>query len=210
VELPAGATIICEGDIAANIFAISSGIARIFKLLPDGRRQIIGFLYAGDFLGANCHDHYGFGAEAATAVSLLAFRRHDLEQLIEKSPEIRHMFLSDASSELAAVQDHMLLLGQKLACERVASFLLMLARRRGARAAGSANKLQIPLIGVDVADYLGLTQETVSRCLCTFRREGIIRTHHCRHEVEIVSRKKIENLSCGNSRLSNCDGSSLL
>jgi CRP/FNR family transcriptional regulator len=200
VEFPADGTIIFEGDVAADIFVVSSGIARIFKLLPDGRRQIIGFFYAGDFLGANCHDHYGFGAEAATAISLLAFRRRDLEQLIEKFPEIRHLFLSDASSELAAAQDHMLLLGQKLARERVASFLLMLARRRGARAVGSANNLRIPLSGVDVADYLGLTQETVSRCLCAFRREGIIRTRDSRHEIEIVSREKVENLSGGSSR----------
>lgn len=200
VELPADGTIVWEGDIAADIFAVSSGVARTFKLLPDGRRQIIGFLYAGDFLCVNCNDHCGFGAEAATAISLLAFRRRDLEQLIEKSPEIRHMFFSDASSELAAAQDRMLLLGRKLANERVASFLLMQARRQGARAADSANKLQIPLSGVDVADYLGLTQETVSRCLCTFRREGIIRAYHSRREVEIVSREKIENLSGGYSR----------
>lgn len=200
VELPANGTIVWEGDIAADIFAVSSGVARTFKLLPDGRRQIIGFLYAGDFLCVNCNDHCGFGAEAATAISLLAFRRRDLEQLIEKSPEIRHMFLSDASSELAAAQDRMLLLGRKLANERVASFLLMLARRQGARAADSANKFQIPLSGVDVADYLGLTQETVSRCLCTFQREGIIRAYHSRHEIEVASREKLENLSGGYSR----------
>jgi CRP/FNR family transcriptional regulator len=200
VELPADGTIIFEGDFAADIFAISTGIARVFKLLPDGRRQITGFLYAGDFLGVNFNDHYGFWAEAATAISLLAFRRRDLEQLIEKSPEIRHMFLSDAFSELAAVQDRMLLLGRKLANERVASFLLMLARRQGARAAESANKLQIPLSGVDVADYLGLTSETVSRVLSRFRHQGIIRAYCSRREIEVVSWEKLENLSGGSSR----------
>ena len=200
VELPADGTIFFEGDSAADIFVISSGIARIFKLLPDGRRQIIRFLYAGDFLCVNSNDHCGFGAEAATAISLLAFRRRDLEQLIEKSPEIRHMFLSDAFSELAAAQDRMLLLGRKLAKERVASFLLMLARRQGARAGGSANKLQIPLSGTDVADYLGLTLETVSRTFSTFRREGIIHAYRSRREIDIVSREKLRNLSGESAR----------
>ena len=195
VELPADGTIIFEGDFAADLFVISSGIARIFKLLPDGRRQITRFLYAGDFLGVNFNDHYGFGAEAATAISLLAFRRRDLERLIEEAPEIRRMFLSDAFSELAAAQDHMLLLGHKSASERVASFLLMLARRQGARAGGSANKLQVPLSGADVADYLGLTRETVSRTLSAFRREGIIHAYHSRREIDIVSRGKLRNLS---------------
>jgi len=200
LELPADGTILFEGDFAADLFVISSGIARIFKLLPDGRRQIIRFLYAGDFLCVNCNDHCGFGAEAATAISLLAFRRRDLERLIEEAPEIRRMFLSDAFSELAAAQDHMLLLGRRSADERVASFLLMLARRQGARAGGSANKLQIPLSGTDVADYLGLTLETVSRTFSAFRREGIIRPYRSRREIDIVSREKLQNLSGGSSR----------
>ena len=200
VELPADGTILFEGDFAADLFVVSSGIARIFKLLPDGRRQIIRFLYAGDFLCVNCNDHCGFGAEAATAISLLAFRRRDLERLIEEAPEIRRMFLSDAFSELAAAQDHMLLLGRRSADERVASFLLMLARRQGARAGGSANKLQIPLSGTDVADYLGLTLETVSRTFSAFRREGIIHAYRSRREIDIVSREKLQNLSGGSSR----------
>ncbi|MCK5275313.1 MAG: helix-turn-helix domain-containing protein [Alphaproteobacteria bacterium] len=195
VEIPADGTIIFEGDSAADIFVISSGIARIFKLLPDGRRQITRFLYAGDFLGVNFNDHYGFGAEAATAISLLAFRRRGLEQLIEEVPEIRRMFLSNAFSELAAAQDHMLLLGQKSATERVASFLLMLARRQGARAVGSAKKLPIPVSGIDVADYLGLTLETVSRTLSKLRRKGIIRAYRSRREIKILSREKLQNLS---------------
>lgn len=200
VELPADGTIIFEGDFAADVFIVSTGIARLFKLLPDGRRQITRFLYAGDFLCVNSNDHCGFGAEAVTAISLLAFRRRELEQLIEEAPEIRRMFLSDAFSELATAQDHMLLLGRKSASERVASFLLMLARRQGTRAVGSANILRIPLRAIDVADYLGLTLETVSRTLSTFRREGVIRAHRSGREIEIVSRKKLKNLSGESSR----------
>jgi CRP/FNR family transcriptional regulator len=204
VEHPADGTIIFEGDYAADIFAVSSGVARIFKLLPDGRRQITGFLFAGDFLGVNFNDHYGFGAEATTAVSLLAFRRRDLEQLIGEVPEIRHMFLSDAFCELAAAQDRMLLLGRSTATERVASFLLVPARWQDARAAGSANKLRIPMSGVDIADYLGLSPETVSRIFSTFQREGIIHADRGRREIEIVSRKKLKNLTDGSSRQSCC------
>ena len=200
VELPADGTIIFEGDFAADLFVVSSGIVRIFKLLPDGRRQITRFFYPGDFLGVDFNDHYDFGAEAATAISLVAIRRRGLEQLIEEVPKMRRMFLSDAFSEQVVAQDRMLLLGRKLATERVTSFLLMEARRQGARAAGSANKLQIPLCRSDIADYLGLTLEAVSRSLGILRREGIIRVYRSRREIEVVSWGKLENLSGESSR----------
>jgi CRP/FNR family transcriptional regulator len=194
-ELPADSTICFEGDLAADIFVVSSGIVRVFKFLPDGRRQITRFLYAGDFLCVSADDRCGYGAEAATAVSLLSFRRSDLERAVEEAPEIRHMFLADTFSELAAAQDHMVLLGRKSASERVATFLLMLARRQATRAGGLARRLQIPLSASDVADYLGLTLETVSRTLSVFRRDGIINAYRSRREIDIVSREKLQDLS---------------
>lgn len=194
-ELPANSTICFEGDLAADIFVVSTGIVRIFKILPDGRRQITRFLYPGDFLCVGANDFCDYGAEAATDISLVAIRRRDLERLEEEAPEIRRMFLSDAFSELAAAQDHMVLLGRKSASERVASFLLILARRQATRAGDLASRLQIPLSASDVADYLGLTLETVSRTLSAFRRNGIISARGNRRQIDIVNREELQDLS---------------
>ena len=194
-ELAANSTICFEGDYADDIFVISDGIARLFKFLPDGRRQITRFFYPGDFLCVGENACCDYGAEAATPISLLAFRRSELERAVEEVPEIRHMFLSNAFNELAAAQDHMVLLGRKSASERVASFLLMLARRQASRAGGLASKLHIPLSASDVADYLGLTLETVSRTLSAFRRDGIINAYRSRRQIDIVSREELQRLS---------------
>jgi CRP/FNR family transcriptional regulator len=199
VSLPAGSTIIFEGDFAKEIFALSAGIARVLRLLADGRRQITGFLYAGDFLGVNSSETYAFGAEAATEVTLLAFRRRDVERLTEEMPEIGRMFLLDAFSELAAAQDRMLLLGRKSGTERIASFLLMLSLRQPAETSEPVREIEIPVSLIDVADYLGLRPETISRYLSWLRREGIIRTGRSWREIEIVRWEKLVNLSGGDS-----------
>lgn len=195
VNLPANATIFVEGNEAEHVFAVSTGIVRVFKLLRDGRRQITCFVFAGDFLGVNFNDRYQFGAEKATATSLLAIQRRALERMIEELPGVGRMFLSNVASELEAAQDRMLLLGRKRASERVASFLLMLARRQAPQAPGTADRIGIPLGWGDIADHLGLSPETVSRCLSTFRHEGILRIDHRRHEIEVMNWERLERLS---------------
>jgi CRP/FNR family transcriptional regulator len=146
---------------------------RVYKLLPDGRRQITGFLFAANFLGIAASAGYSYSADAITDVQLCRFRRRQLRALFERFPKLESRMLGIATDELTAAQDQMLLLGRKTASEKLASFLLGMAKR--ARADGAAvNHVPLPMTRADIADYLGLTIETVSRTLSRFKRSGLI------------------------------------
>lgn len=162
VKVEAGQTLFSEGNTADTLFNVTCGTMKLYKLLPDGRRQITGFLLPGDFLGLSINDTYAYSAESVTPATLCRFPRRRLEGLLEDYPKMQRRLFAMASSELAAAQDQMLLLGRKNAKERIASFLLMLserARRRGYK----DNPVSVPMSRSDIADYLGLTTETVSR-----------------------------------------------
>lgn len=116
----AGQTLFQEGDEAVAVYNIIEGAVRLFKLLPDGRRQITGFLYASDFIGLALRDRYAYSAEAITATVVCRFPRGKLESLFEEMPRLENRLLDQASNELIAAQDQMLLLGRKTAVERLA------------------------------------------------------------------------------------------
>jgi CRP/FNR family transcriptional regulator len=173
-----------EGDPAAHLFNVIEGTVKIYKLLADGRRQITGFLFPGDFLGIALHDHYTYSAEAVTAVRICRFPRGKFENLLQEFPKLENRLLQTASNELAAAQDQMVLLGRKSAAERVASFLVTLAAR--ARQRRQPDKLlTIPMSRADIGDYLGLTIETVSRTFTRLRKSGAIALPD-NHHVEIL------------------------
>jgi CRP/FNR family transcriptional regulator len=167
-------TIFHEGDEAAFVFAISSGTAKIYKLLPDGRRQVTGFLFPGDFLGFALGDRYGFTAEAVEEARLCRFPRDRFESFLAAYPELQQHLLSMAIGEIEAMQDQILLLGRKSARERVASFLMLLSRE-AARHPEPSDRLHVPMTRGEIGDYLGLTTETVSRTLGDFRNETLIK-----------------------------------
>jgi CRP/FNR family transcriptional regulator len=166
-------TIFHEGDPADHLFNVTGGAVRLFKLLPDGRRQITGFLFPGDFLGFAMNDSYAFTAEAITEVSLCRFPRLKLEALLDQFPKMERRLLGMASNELAAAQDQMLLLGRKTAEEKVASFLLLLSRRATERGQPE-DPISLPMTRSDIGDCLGLTIETVSRILTRLKKSGVI------------------------------------
>jgi CRP/FNR family transcriptional regulator len=173
-----------EGDPAAHLFNVIEGTVKIYKLLADGRRQITGFLFPGDFLGIALHDHYTYSAEAVTAVRICRFPRGKFENLLQEFPKLENRLLQTASNELAAAQDQMVLLGRKSAVERVASFLVTLAAR--ARQRRQPDKLlTIAMSRADIGDYLGLTIETVSRTFTRLRKSGAIALPD-NHHVEIL------------------------
>lgn len=172
--LAPGQQLFSEGDPAGHVFNVTGGTLKIYKLLPDGRRQVTGFLFTGDFLGLANQESYAYSAEAVTEVRLCRFQRRQLDGLLERRPEMERGLLTRASHELAEAQEQMLLLGRKTAKERVASFLLLLARRARQRG-GSAEPLPVPMSRTDIADYLGLTTETVSRTVTRLKTEGLIR-----------------------------------
>ena len=177
-HLPASKTFLNEGDDATHFFNITSGAVKVYKLLPNGRRQITGFLFTGDLLGLAFNDTYTYSAETLTEVYLCRFPRGQFEGLIESFPKMEHRLLAMASNELAAAQEQMLLLGRKSALERVASFLIRMSTRG---AAGEA--VDLPMSRSDIADYLGLTIETVSRTFTQLERDRAISMPSSRHIV---------------------------
>ena len=173
VCIRAGEALIRQGDEAAHLFNISSGSVRVYRLLPDGRRQITGFLFAGDFVGLGGGDQHAFTAEAIEDTTVCRFRRNEYLALIRERPSLEAALLERVSHELAAAQNQMLLLGRKTARERVSSFLLDLPDLDPIRPS-SNGQIRLPMTRMEIADYLGLTIETVSRELTWLKSSGFI------------------------------------
>ncbi len=167
-------TLFQEGDPASAVFNLLEGTVKLYKSLPDGRTQITGFLSAGDFMGLSSDGHYAYSAEAVTDVKVCRFQRRDLLALFRDFPHMVERLLTMTSDELAIAQEQMLLLGRKTAQEKVMSFLLALSRR-AKRRGRDGRRLTLPMSRADIADYLGLTIETVSRTMTKLRQRGVIR-----------------------------------
>lgn len=173
IKLKAGSVLIREGDPAPHVFNITSGSLRVYKLLPDGRRQITGFLFAGDFLGLAIGETYVFTAEAMEVSTVCRFHKGPFRALVASSPPLERILLHRTSHELAAAQNQMLLLGRKTALERMAYFLLDLPGHDPARPSAPGH-IRLPMKRGEIADYLGLTIETVSRVLTRMKLKGLI------------------------------------
>jgi CRP/FNR family transcriptional regulator len=173
-----------EGDPVKFLYTVVGGTFQMYKLLPDGRRQITGFLFPGDFLGLANDDVYAYSAEAITDAALHQYRFEEMERLLARYPEMENRLLTIASHELAEAQEQMLLLGKKTATEKVASFLLSFAERAAQRGEGR-DVLFMPMTRNAIADYLGITTETVSRTLTRLRHDGLISSPRYK-QIEIL------------------------
>jgi len=162
--------IVSEGEAVNTIYNITEGTVRTYRLLPDGRRQIFGFLMAGDFLGLSLPETYGFSADAITPVRTCRFTRSRFEAFLESKPRLLRRLHDAAGHEIALAQDHMVLLGRRTAEEKVAGFLVGL-RDRLQRIGGGAVMIPLPMTREDIADHLGLTIETVSRIFTKLVRQ---------------------------------------
>jgi CRP-like cAMP-binding protein len=136
-----------------------SGAVRSYKVLADGRRQVGAFYLSGDLFGLEAGDEHSFSAEAVTDAKILVVKRSAVVALAERDHDVARQLWTITSRELRRVQDHILLL-IKTAKERVVDFLLEMAQR-----APGSNQVDLPMSRQDIADYLGLTIETVSRTL---------------------------------------------
>lgn len=174
VNLGAGEALTRADDPALHVFNITSGSVRVYRLLPDGRRQITGFLFAGDFLGLATGASYVFSAEAIEPVTACRFRKSDFRALIRDTPALETSLLDRATHELAAAQNQMLLLGRKTALERVSTFLLEMPAHDPARH-DDAGRIHLPMTRAEIADYLGLSIETVSRVFTRLKTRGVVR-----------------------------------
>ncbi len=161
--------IFAEGDRAAFVYKVLSGVVRTSKLLSDGRRQIDAFHLAGDIFGIEAGDEYRFCAEAVGDCVVIAYRRNNLGALTGTDAQFAQELTMGMMRSLIRAQNHMLLLGRKSALEKIATFLLDLA---GRTADGDA--VDLPMSRGDIADHLGLTIETVSRSFTQLERQGVI------------------------------------
>lgn len=198
VELPAGTSFVTEGERRPYVFNLTFGVVKLSKLLPDGRTQIVGFLFMGDFIGFGPQDEASFTAEALTPIRLCRFPRPKFTELLRTFPALEGRLLSRASHEIGAAREQMLLLGRKTAKERVATFLLGLSRA-AKRINLPTETLNLAMSRAEIADYLGLTIETVSRMFTVLRKEGWI-SLGAANDVTLVDPSGLEMLAGGASR----------
>jgi CRP/FNR family transcriptional regulator len=190
-----GTTFISEGEPASAFFNITRGAAKLYKLMPDGRRQITGFVGVGHFLGLAVSDTYAFSAEAIDPVRYCRFSRPKLRTLLDDFPAMEKRLLQLASNELVAAHEQMLLLGRKTARERVASFLLAQARL-GLVCQMPRARFALPMTRGDIADYVGMTIETISRTLTKLRSDGLIDIPNA-NDIVILNRPAMERIAEG-------------
>ncbi|MCY0095871.1 Crp/Fnr family transcriptional regulator [Hoeflea ulvae] len=163
---------------------ILSGVVKLTKMMADGRQQIVGLQFAPDFLGRPFRSASDVTAEAATDVNLCSFPKAALDRMIKESPELERKLLEQSLDELDEARDWMLTLGRKTAAEKVASFLYLIATNIDPSSDLETARFELPLTRSDIADFLGLTIETVSRQITGLRKAGIIRIANNRH-VEV-------------------------
>ncbi|TNC08046.1 cyclic nucleotide-binding domain-containing protein [Methylobacterium terricola] len=164
LTLDKGQTLFGQDEPAGSVFNVIEGALRLTRLLPDGRRQVMGFALPGDFLGLALQVRYSVSAEALGPVRTCRFGREDFAAVVEAKPHLLRSLHERAGYELTLSQEQMLLLGRRTAEEKVAAFLLSL-RDRYARIGHSSVTVELPMGRQDMADHLGLTIETVSRIL---------------------------------------------
>lgn len=196
LTLREGQPLFHEGDPATRVFTLTRGALKLYKLLPDGRRQIMGFMFPGDFLGIAVDEEHGFTAEAVADSQLCWFPRNRFGMFAEAHPQLERELYRLAAHELAAAQAQMVLLGRKTATERLASFFLMLLERTEKGGRASARMIDLPMSRIDIADYLGLTKETVSRMLATLKDRRVVRLDAL-DRIEILDRATLADLAEG-------------
>lgn len=174
MHFAAGEEIYAQEDAANFVYRVIDGAIRTTRLLSDGRRQIGNFYYPGDFFGLDAGLEHRFSAEALGDCEILVIKRAALNQYSKDSGRLERMIWSATAKELERTQEHLMLLGRKTACEKVASFFLDIADRF------PGETTLLPMGRQDMADYLGLTIETVSRMVTQLQAQGLVEFAGCR------------------------------
>jgi CRP/FNR family nitrogen fixation transcriptional regulator len=161
--------IYAEGDEARCFYKVFSGVVRTCRFLNDGRRQIDAFHIVGDVFGLDAGVNHRLGAEAVSDCSVIAYRRRGLEAMMARDDRLGSWFFSHALSALARAREHSLLLARGSAVQKISAFLLETEEQQG-----RGKTIDLAMSRQDIADYLGLTIETVSRTLSQMERDGTI------------------------------------
>ena len=181
--------IFTEGDGAETFYKVVSGTVRTCKFLSDGRRQIEAFYTVGDVFGFETGDVHLLSAEAVSECNLVAYRRRGVEAAAMQDGVLARQLFSYAMHSATNAQTHAFLLGRRAAAEKVAVFLTGWADR-----CGTGPAIDLPMSRQDMADYLGLTIETVSRTLSQMEREGLIAIPNAR-QIRLLRREALEDLT---------------
>lgn len=190
--LPAKTAIYHQGDEASHFYKVNSGIVMIYRLLEDSKRQITGFCTAGDFFGLSPDENYHETAITVGTSNIVGFTMND----VSDDPELQRELFMRTCTRLEDAQNMMMTLSKKSAGEKVAAFLIMLTKRQKNLKANLEESIDIhlPMSRLDIADYLGLTIETVSRRLTKLKSEGVIELPS-RHTARVCQIKTLENLA---------------
>lgn len=173
----AGQTLVWARDRMDFVGSIVSGIATLTQTMEDGRTQMVGLLLPSDFVGRPGRDGSAYDVVATTDLVMCCFRKKPFEIMMRETPHVAHRLLEMTLDELDAAREWMLVLGRKTAREKIASLLSIIARRNATLSGGflpADAHFDLPLTREAMADYLGLTLETVSRQISALRRDGVI------------------------------------
>jgi len=178
-KLENGRTLQADGELVSGYANVLQGVVKLSKILADGRQQIVGLQFPPDFVGRPFGRESRLSAETVSTVELCTFPRAVLEDMLERHPGLERRLFEQTLLELDEARDWLLALGRKTARERVASLIYMVARHVPAATQGETGEhagvhFDLPLTRADMADFLGLTIETVSRQITRLRQEGII------------------------------------
>ncbi|RFB83328.1 transcriptional regulator [Rhizobium leguminosarum bv. trifolii] len=179
-KVDAGCEIIAQGSENSFYSNIMRGVVKLCKVMPDGRQQIVGLQFAPDFVGRPFVRESTLSAEAATDAEICVFPRNLLERMILETRELQRSLHAQALNELDAAREWMLTLGRRTAEEKVASLLHLIAAH-AETATTTSTAFDLSLSRAEIADFLGLTIETVSRQLTRLRKSGVIRIENIRH-----------------------------
>ncbi|WP_395020829.1 helix-turn-helix domain-containing protein [Dongia sp.] len=195
VKFNRNAQVFNEGDPARHVYKVISGAVRTCRVLMDGRRQIADFYLPGDFFGLDWQSEHGFTAEAIADAVVVSYPRAQLEAAAESEPALQKLLMNLLAKGLSATQNHVVMLGRQTAQERLAWFLLRIMQR-----SDDNPNLDLPMSRLDIADYLGLTIETVSRGISQFKRNQLIAVSGA-HQVVLKDVEALESLASGEGEL---------
>jgi CRP/FNR family transcriptional regulator len=184
MRLSAGQSLFRQGEPALSVFTVTEGALKSYRILPDGRRQVTGFHFPGDFVGNAVDEEHEVTTEALETTSVCAFPVRRFDDFVEDHPPMERELYIAAARELAMAKQQMVLLGRKTAVERLASFLLALMERTG------SNVIGLQMSRSDIADYLGLTKETVSRVFAELKSGRLVRLQAI-DRIEILDRRRL-------------------
>ena len=194
VRCQAGSTLFTEGDPADYFYTVTEGLVQFSKYLLSGRRQILGFLLKGDFVGLAVQDQYSYTAEATTDCHLCQFHKRKFEALMSKYPSLEHSLFTAVSNELLEVEHRMIALGHQLAEKRLACFLTWYWSRTQELTPNGDRSFTLPMTRRDIADYLCLSIEAVSRAFTKLRNQNIIALDDPQH-VRILDPDRLQPLA---------------